>query len=36
VIAAQLDRRRLEEVRSKLPSLASRQPEAYRWPTPTP
>ncbi|HEX2287143.1 MAG TPA: carbon-nitrogen hydrolase family protein [Gaiellaceae bacterium] len=36
VIAAQLDRRRLEEVRSKLPSLASRQPEAYRWPTPAP
>jgi deaminated glutathione amidase len=36
VISAQLDRRRLEEVRSKLPSLASRQPEAYRWPAPTP
>jgi predicted amidohydrolase len=36
VIAAQLDRRRLEEVRAKLPSLASRQPEAYRWPTPAP
>jgi len=35
VIAAELDRRRLEEVRSKLPSLASRQPEAYRWPAPT-
>jgi predicted amidohydrolase len=36
VIVAQLDRRRLEEVRAKLPSLASRQPEAYRWPTPAP
>jgi deaminated glutathione amidase len=33
VIAAELDRRRLEEVRAKLPSLASRQAEAYRWPT---
>jgi predicted amidohydrolase len=36
VIAAELDRRRLEEVRAKLPSLASRQADAYRWPTPTP
>ena len=36
VISAELDRRRLEEVRSKLPSLASRQADAYRWPTPTP
>jgi predicted amidohydrolase len=35
VIAAELDRRRLEEVRAKLPSLASRQADAYRWPTPT-
>ena len=35
VIAAELDRRRLEEVRAKLPSLASRQASAYRWPTPT-
>jgi deaminated glutathione amidase len=34
VIAAELDRRWLEEVRAKLPSLASRQAEAYRWPTP--
>jgi predicted amidohydrolase len=33
VIAAELDRRRLEEVREKLPSLASRQADAYRWPT---
>ena len=36
VIAAELDRRRLEEVRAKLPSLASRQADAYRWPTPAP
>jgi deaminated glutathione amidase len=36
VIAAELDRRWLEEVRAKLPSLASRQADAYRWPTPTP
>jgi predicted amidohydrolase len=36
VIAAELERRRLEEVRAKLPSLASRQADAYRWPTPTP
>jgi len=35
VIAAELDRRRLEDVRAKLPSLASRQADAYRWPTPT-
>jgi predicted amidohydrolase len=36
VIVAELDRRRLDEVRAKLPSLASRQADAYRWPTPTP
>jgi predicted amidohydrolase len=36
VIAAELDRRRLEDVRAKLPSLANRQADAYRWPTPTP
>jgi predicted amidohydrolase len=35
VITAELDRRRLEEVRAKLPSLASRQADAYRWPAPT-
>ncbi len=34
VIAAELDLTRLEEVRSKLPSLAQRQPGAYRWPAP--
>jgi predicted amidohydrolase len=33
VIAAELDLRRLQEVRAKLPSLAQRQPDAYRWPT---
>jgi deaminated glutathione amidase len=35
VITAELDRRRLEEVRAKLPSLASRQADAYRWPAAT-
>jgi predicted amidohydrolase len=35
VIAAELDRARLEDVRAKLPSLANRQPDAYRWPAPT-
>jgi predicted amidohydrolase len=34
VISAELDLRRLEDVRAKLPSLASRQPDAYRWPAP--
>jgi predicted amidohydrolase len=33
VISADLDRVRLEDVRAKLPSLAQRQPGAYRWPT---
>jgi deaminated glutathione amidase len=33
VIAAELDRARLEDVRRRLPSLANRQPEAYQWPT---
>jgi deaminated glutathione amidase len=32
VIAADLDRARLQEIRTKLPSLANRQPDAYRWP----
>jgi predicted amidohydrolase len=34
VIAAELDRARLRAVRDRLPSLASRQPNAYRWPAP--
>ncbi len=34
VISAELDRRRLDEVRRRLPSLASRRPSAYRWPAP--
>jgi deaminated glutathione amidase len=32
VISAELDRSRLDDVRAKLPSLATRQPQAYRWP----
>jgi predicted amidohydrolase len=32
VIAAELDRARLEEIRRRFPALASRRPEAYRWP----
>ena len=32
VISAELDRARVEEVRRQLPSLANRQPGAYRWP----
>jgi predicted amidohydrolase len=34
VISAELDRTRLEDVRRRLPSLASRRPDAYRWPAP--
>src|SRR5439155_20887500 len=34
VVAAELDRARLDEVRRRLPSLSQRRPEAYRWPTP--
>ena len=34
VIAAELDRTRLQDIRTKLPSLANRRPGAYRWPTP--
>jgi predicted amidohydrolase len=34
VISAELERSRLEDVRARLPSLASRQASAYRWPTP--
>ncbi len=33
VIFAEIDRARLQDVRRRLPSLASRQPTAYRWPT---
>ena len=32
VIAAELDRARLADVRRRLPSLANRQPAAYQWP----
>jgi predicted amidohydrolase len=34
VISAELDRAHLREIRGKLPSLANRQPGAYRWPAP--
>jgi len=34
VISAELDRSHLEGIRAKLPSLANRQANAYRWPTP--
>jgi predicted amidohydrolase len=34
VIAGELDRARLQQIRAKLPSLANRQPDAYRWPAP--
>ena len=34
VITAELDAARLEDVRARLPSLASRRPEAYRRPAP--
>jgi deaminated glutathione amidase len=33
VISAELDRARMREIRAKLPSLANRQPHAYRWTT---
>ena len=33
VIFAELDRAHLEDIRAKLPSLANRQIDAYRWPT---
>jgi deaminated glutathione amidase len=32
VIAAELDRSAMEEIRRRLPALASRRPAAYRWP----
>jgi deaminated glutathione amidase len=34
VISAELDRRRLLDIREKLPSLKNRQADAYRWPAP--
>jgi deaminated glutathione amidase len=34
VVTAELDRARLLDIRTKLPSLKNRQPDAYRWPTP--
>src|SRR4051794_8440602 len=34
VISAELDRARLRDIRAKLPSLANRRADAYRWPTP--
>ena len=34
VISAELDRSQLEDIRARFPSLASRRPEAYRWPAP--
>ena len=34
VIVADLDRARLDAIRTRFPSLASRRPEAYRWPAP--
>jgi len=34
VISAELDRARLEDIRRNLPSLANRQPAAYRWRAP--
>jgi predicted amidohydrolase len=32
VVSAELDRGRLTEIRTRLPSLQNRQPDAYRWP----
>jgi deaminated glutathione amidase len=34
VISAELGRARLDDVRTKLPSLRNRQADAYRWPAP--
>jgi predicted amidohydrolase len=33
VVVAELDRTRLRDIRAKLPSLANRRPDAYRWKT---
>ena len=35
-IAAELDLAGLEDVRRRVPSLANRRPEAYRWPAGAP
>jgi predicted amidohydrolase len=35
VVVAELDRARLRDIRAKLPSLANRQADAYRWPSRT-
>jgi predicted amidohydrolase len=35
VVVAELDRAWLRDIRAKLPSLANRQADAYRWPTRT-
>ena len=35
VVVAELDRGRMSEIRAKLPSLANRQADAYRWPSRT-
>jgi len=32
IVSAELDRRRMTRIRESLPSLANRQPAAYRWP----
>lgn len=36
VVSAELDRGQMERIRQSLPSLANRQPAAYRWPALTP
>jgi predicted amidohydrolase len=33
VITAEIDRARMRHIRATLPSLANRQPDAYRWPS---
>jgi predicted amidohydrolase len=33
VIVAEIDKTRMRDIRAKLPSLANRQIDAYRWPT---
>ena len=34
VVVAEIDRARMHEIRTKLPSLANRRVDAYRWPAP--